>query len=222
MPLSDHAKVNHELRRLGFGGLDDPNLITSIAFFIKDHEQFKKQLFSVVPEKRRMAYAQLRPHLRFTAKPLDVYEAEMKLMAEQQQLPTWDGGVYPKEFKVPEISLEQHAQEAIKQNLHEKERGLTLECAKCTAVAVFKASLRKNAEKDSHQAGWRSDGTKNWCPKCVPSRCTMTLDCSKCSTVQRIRAWDPQDGYSSARLRGWVIGDDATCPECAVKKLRLQ
>jgi len=220
MSLRERSKVDHELRRLGFGGLDDPNLNMQIAFCIRDHAHLRSQLFSVDAEQRRHAYHALAPHLRFAPKPLDVYESEMKEMAEKMRLPTFDGSAYPKEFSDTRIS--ELAQEAIKQNAHEKDGGLELVCARCTFAQVFRAPLRKTAEQEGQRAGWRSDGVKNWCPKHVPTRLAMTLTCKECEIVKQIRAWDPQDGYAGARLRGWVIDEDATCPKCAVKKLVLQ
>lgn len=220
---AERSKVDQELRKLGFGGLDDPNIVSQIAFCIRDHNQFRSQLFSVDPDKRRLAYEQLRPHLRFAAKPLDVYEAEMKLMAEQHQLPTWDASAYPKPFKVPEIGLDELAQEAIRQNAHERDGGLIVTCAKCTRQDTFRGKLRKEAEKSAHTAGWRSDGQKSWCPRHAPSRCTMTLECASCTRKAEIRCWDPQDGYSTARTAGWVItAEDANCPRCSVPKILLQ
>ena len=224
--LRERSLVDKELRKLGFGGLDDPNLITQIAFLIRDHDHFKRQLFSVEPEQRRHAYACLAPHLNFTPKPLDVYEAEMKRMAEEQQLPVWDGSPYPKEFRVPEIEtdgyrLEQLAQKAIKQNAHEKAGGrLELVCKKCTGNEFFPAKTREQAEKDAYSAGWREANGKAYCPKHVPTRLTMKLSCVSCDIVQRIRAWDEQDGYRDARLLGWVIRDGSICPECAAKTIR--
>lgn len=221
--IQDRARINHELRKLGFGSLDDPNLIPQIAVCIRDHDQFRNQLFSVLPEQRQNAYNSLRPHLRFTAKPLDVYEAEIKQLAERQQLPSYNaatGELVP--FKAGSVNLDLLATEAIRQSRHEKEGGLVLVCAKCTSEQLFRAKLRKTAEKDSHAAGWRSDGQKNYCPKCVPSRVTMTLCCTKCPVVQTIRAWDPQDGYASARLRGWGIDDVVICPACSMKKITVQ
>jgi hypothetical protein len=156
--LDDRARVNHELRKLGFGGLDDPNLIPSIAFFIKDHDQFRNQLFSVLPEKRRIAYEALRPHLRFAAKPLDVYEAEMKQLAERQQLPGFNpatGEVIP--FKAGSVNLDILATEAIRQNRHEKDSGLVLCCAKCTVQEVFRASFANKPRKNrTRPAGVRT------------------------------------------------------------------
>lgn len=223
--IDERKRVNHELRKMGFGGLDDPNLIAGIAFCIRDHEHFRNQLFSVKPEERRHAYNTLRPHLRFAAKPLDVYEAEMKDFAERMQLPGYNketGDLIP--FKAGSVELDRLATDAIRQNKHEKHGGLWMTCAKCTVVEIFRAPHRKEAEREAEQSGWRSDGEKNWCPKHVPTRCTMTLRCSadNCLVEEKIRAWDPQDGYASARVRGWVIGDAAYCPKCSAQRLTLQ
>lgn len=222
--LDQRSKVDHELRRLGFGGLDDPNLIPQIAFFITTHEQFRGQLFSVLPEKRRIAYEALRPHLRFAARPLDVYEAEIKLMAEQKQLPTYDpktGELIP--MKVGSVELDQLASDAIQQKKHEDKGGaLELVCTKCTVFEHFRAAKKKDAQKAAHAAGWRSDGRKTYCPPHVPGRATMALVCTECEITQRIRVWDQHDGYAAARLRGWYIGDAALCPECNRKEVTIQ
>lgn len=220
---SQKAKIDRELRRMGFGGLNDPNLCVGIAYYIRDHKQFRGMLFAVMPEERRRAYEALRPHLRFDCKPLDVYEAEMKDLAERQQLPQYDkrtGELIP--MKVGEVNLDLLATEAIQQNRHEKDGGLLLSCCKCTTQMVFRAKLRKEAEKDSHTRGWRSDGRQNWCPDCVPSRCTLNLQCFDCQKSEAVRCWDQQDGYAAARLRGWVIEDAAVCSGCAVKRLTVQ
>lgn len=221
--VSEKGKIDRELRRMGFGGLNDPNLVVGIAFYIQSHEKFRSMLFAVMPEERRKAYEAIRPHLRFAAKPLDVYEAEIKELAERNQLPTYNpktGELIP--MKVGEVNLDLLATEAIRQNRHEKEGGLLLTCCKCTVQEVFRAKLRKQAEKEAHQAGWRSDGAKSFCTKCVPSRLTMTLACADCDKEEHVRAWDQQDGYAAARLRGWAIDDQALCSACAVKRIVVQ
>lgn len=175
----ERKRIDHELRKLGFGGLNDPNLVQQIAFCIRDHEQFRRQLFSVVPEKRKMAYEQLRPHLRFQAKPLDVYEAEMKQYAEQAQLPTLrQGEVYPTPFKVPEVGYRVQVQEdkhieRVNEKLAEEytprtEHCLTLTCAHCLKEEQFYSWSRILADVKASSAGWKSEGDKSWCPEHAP------------------------------------------------------
>jgi hypothetical protein len=220
----DRSKVDQELRKLGFGGLDDPNLIPSIAFFVKTHEQFRGQLFSVLPEKRREAYEALRPHLRFDAKPLDVYEAEMKELAERQQIPGYDNETHQLvPFKAGSAELDLIATEAIRQKRHEDGGGVfEVVCSHCTKFEHFRAKLRKDAEKQANVAGWRSDGRKTFCPQHVPSRCTMSLICLECDKTETLRAWDQQDGFAKARIAGWTIGDEAMCPQCSTKLILVQ
>ena len=222
--VAQKAKIDHELKRLGFGGLDDPNLIPSIAFLVKTHDQFRGQLFSVLPEKRREAYEALRPHLRFDAKPLDVYEAEMKELAERQQIPGYDNATHQLvPFKAGSAELDLIATEAIRQKRHEDSGGtLEMVCSHCTVSAIFRAKLRKDAEKQAHIDGWRSDGRKTYCPKHVPGRGSIVLTCADCEKEEKLRAWDQQDGYAAARLAGWIIEDEATCPQCAMKKILVQ
>lgn len=217
---SERRRLSHELQRMGLASLEDPALLQQLATIYNTHEKFRGMLMSVTPEKRAEAYNALRSRLCFQPKPLDVYEAEMRLIAEQKQLDIWDGTAYPKPFKVGEVEtpqgrLERLASEAIRESAFEKTgRQLTLTCIKCTKVANFPARIRKDAERDSHNAGWRSDGRRDFCPECVPTRCTMAIECTQCQHVDRIRAWDEQDGYARARLAGWEIADAATCPRC--------
>ena len=228
MPSYDRKKINHQLRKLGFGDLDDPTIIQQIAFCIRDHAHFRGGLFSVEPAKRKLAYESLRPHLSFAAKPLDVYEAEMREMAERNQLPQYNpitDELIP--MKVGEVRLNELAEEAIAQNRHEKEGGkLELVCTHCLEFENFPARTRKDALKTAQSQGWRwaerNGAMKVYCPKHVPGRLTMTLACRECNKEENLRAWDEQDGYTSARVRGWVIESDAMCPECAVKQLVLQ
>lgn len=222
MSRPNRTQVNAELKKLGFGGLEDNNLMQQLAFFIDSHNKFRSLLLSTHPEKRREAYEALRPHLRFTPKPLDVYEMEGQQKAEREQLPYYNpttGELTP--MRSPEISLDELAQEAIAENQHEKAgRKLELVCTHCTGFELFPAKTRKAANKAAHAAGWRVIGNKAYCAKHVPTRLSMKLLCAKddCGREQRIRAFDEQDGYSQARLLGWSISDVATCPSCSAKR----
>ena len=233
----DRKLIHNQLRRIGFGGFDDTNLIAQMAFCIEGHDHFRNVLTPINPLQRSIAYHALAPHLTFAPKPLDVYEAEMRQIAEQQQLPTWnDKTKMPEAYRVPEISLDGLATEAIAQRKHEDGGGvLTMICANCTVAGNFSAKRRKDAYAEAHNLGWRwamRNGTeKCFCPRHVPGRLTMTLTCSNedCPhggngkpKVEQVRAWDEQDGYTAARLRGWHIGDMARCPKCSLKELTFQ
>lgn len=245
--LKERTKINHELKKLGFGGLNDATIMQQIATLYKTHESFRGLLMSTMPDQRRIAYEALRPHLSFVAKPLDVYEREIREKAEREQ---WDvihkdNPHFPQPFKVPEIETDEYklarlAEEAIEQTAHEKAGGhLELCCLKCTIVAYFPAPKRREAVKKAHDAGWRWDernGVKRtYCPDHVPGRATMTIECQaqkpdlmnpgetmNCGKKERLRVWDEQDGYAAARRLGWEIADVTKCPACAVKVVLIQ
>lgn len=237
MPISldDRQKINHQLKKLGFGGLHDPNLFDQIAVLYKTHESFRGLLMSTKPDQRRIAYEALAPRLCFTPKPLDVYEREIKEKAEREQWDTInpDNPHFPEPFKVGEIETEEYklarqAEEAIAQTQHEKAGGhLELVCTRCTVVSYFAGVKRKDAVKKAHEAGWRWDernGTKRtYCPDDVPGRATMRLECSSCERKAALRVWDEQDGYRDARRLGWEFNDEkCLCPRCAAPKVILQ
>jgi hypothetical protein len=237
MPVSldQRQKINHELKKLGFGGIDDVNLFAQIATLYKTHDSFRGLLMSTKPQERRIAYEAIRPHLCFVAKPLDVYEREIHEKAEREQ---WDvihkdNPHWPQPFKVSEIETDEYklqkiAQEAIEATEWEKAKGLLeLVCTKCTLAAAFPAQHRKEAVKAAHDAGWRWEErngvTKTYCPPHVPGRATMRLTCSLCDLTKKIRVWDEQDGYRDARRLGWEFNDEKChCPRCAAPKVLLQ
>lgn len=246
--LKERQQVNHKLKTLGFGGLDDPNIFAQIATLYRTHDSFRGLLMSTMPDQRRIAYEALRQHLCFVAKPLDVYEREIKEKAEREQ---WDvvdprNPHFPQPFKVGEIEsddykLQKLASEAIEQAEHEKAKGcLELVCTKCTLQGIFPAPTRKAASKTAHDRGWRWDernGTRRtYCPDHVPGRATMTIECGAekvdlmnpgemipCGKKERLRVWDQQDGYAMARELGWEITDSGTkCPRCVTKIVLIQ
>ena len=227
-PLDERRRISHELKKIGFGGLEDPNLVMQMAFMIEGHDHFRSVLSAVKPLQRAMAYHAMRPHLGFVPKPLDVYEAEMKRLAEEKQLPTWnDETKMPEEFEVQDITIDKLATATLEQMEHEKAKGqLELVCTKCTKAGYFPAPKRSQAYDKAHREGWRwaerNGVQKIYCPDHVPGRVTMRLTCAECGKEGLQRAWDEQDAYAAARLGGWVIETDAKCPVCAVKKLVLQ
>ena len=231
--LEQRQKINHELKTLGFGGVNDPNLFAQIGTLYRTHESFRGLLMSTAPKERRIAYESIKPHLCFVAKPLDQYEREIHEKAEREQ---WDvidpdNPHFPQPFKVGEVESDEYklqklAAEAIEQSAHEKHGGLELVCTKCTLSQIFRGARRKDAEKEARASGWRwaehNGVMKTYCPPHVPGRCTMTIACSECPREEKIRCWEPEDGYLKARLTGWVIGDAAKCPTCSAKAVVVQ
>src|SRR5882724_3285499 len=199
-------QIDRALKRKGFGGLADPRLVQQLAFCVRDHDHLRTILAGTKPEERTKAFEQMRPYLRFAAKPLDVYLAEAADLAARREY--------------DQTAIDILAEKAIAQSQHEKVGGgLTLVCTKCTKTEIFRAAEKKEAERAAHRAGWRADVRKTYCPGHVPTRGTIKIHCvGACDVIARLRCWDPQDGYTELRRLGWTIDDDARCPNCTLKQ----
>lgn len=173
MPAS--TKVDRFLRNRGLGGLNDPNLTHQMAFLVRDHEHFRKILTACEPNKRKLAYEQMRPHLTFQPKPLEVYMSESAEIAEHKQLPTYYAEDDIRPHKVPEFGVKQQIERALGMAVIEqvaetqKRKRLTVNCSKCpseiTVFALDKASAYQTAE----MLRWKFEGDKALCPNCAQS-----------------------------------------------------
>ena len=173
--LEERQKVNHQLKKLGFGGIHDPNLFAQIATLYRTHDSFRGLLMSTMPDQRRIAYEAIKPHLCFVAKPLDVYEMEMKQKAEREQ---WDvidpeNKHFPKPFEVGEIESQEYklarqAELAIEINeAQQAAKGfLTVTCPRCTKEQTFPGETRVDASILAKEAGWRLHPAI-LCPECA-------------------------------------------------------
>src|SRR5215472_11053504 len=91
MQTQDKSAINRMLASHGLGTLEDgAGLISQLGFMVQDHEHLRSLLVRCEPENRSAMYDSLRPYLRFTPKPLDVYIAESAERAARQDLPTID------------------------------------------------------------------------------------------------------------------------------------
>jgi hypothetical protein len=82
----------------GLPTLDAPNgLMEAMGRRIVDHGHFRSLLSRCDPRERYTMYEALKPHLKFTPKPLDVYVGEAGYIADKKQLPTMreDGTLAP-------------------------------------------------------------------------------------------------------------------------------
>lgn len=160
------AFVSGMLRRLGLPA-NPREAVSALARTIRDHKHFETLLTSCGPEERQDFYDAVSPHLRFTAKPLDVYVALAGQMAEREQLPVMD-----KEGKLHPFQPAQDVQTAQKMLAAAiAAKILTLKCAKCTKEEQFfqvgdetPVAVRKKAL----QAGWILV-PEEICPDCLTS-----------------------------------------------------
>src|SRR5215471_6159516 len=159
MQTQDKSAINRMLASHGLGRLEDgAGLMAALGFLVQDHEHFRSLLVRCEPENRSAMYDSLRSYLKFTPKPLDVYIAESKARAEQQDLPTIDqnGNVNFSPSLTPTIEQEVAA---ISQELDPAQKqvadiaqkavvdalakwSLTVTCRKCTKADTF-SGIRK-------------------------------------------------------------------------------
>jgi hypothetical protein len=164
--------VDKALKKFGLPDLN--SAVAALASTIRDHKHFETLLTSTAGEERQMLYDSCVPHLKFTAKPLDVYVAGAGQMAERLQLPTLDAEGNLHEFRpaADVKSIEKAAQQAIADDL--AARTLTLVCSKCRHVAIFTAFGHEtpvDVIKKARKIGWVYDYTadREICPKCPTS-----------------------------------------------------
>ena len=189
MTDSEKQQINRFLGTHGLGQVSDPGLIKQIGFLagqvIKDHEDLKRWLNTCEPPNRNDMLEALRPYLRFKPKTLDVYEAELGMFAEAQQLPviTEDGKLRafnPANVEAPTLSDEirpanpttgktdlQLANDVIREATAKKH--LWLVCGQCTREGTFHGWDQQACVSQARAAGWRYNFTlkQEHCPTCT-------------------------------------------------------
>lgn len=176
--------ISGELKKAGFGGLDDPNIVQQLAFCVRDHEHLRSLLSAMPPEKRNLAYQQLRPHLRFQAKPLDVYIAELQQEAERKKLPVIEpvsGELIEfDDYHTKPAALEVLAERAILATERDETKTgtLLLVCRKCTREEAFPGRNKTECWRDAKLDGWRNE--------VIPGRKELTSLCAACSPKNTI------------------------------------
>jgi hypothetical protein len=161
---SPTEKLNHELKKRGFGGLDDPTIVQQLAVVVRDHVHFRQILMAVVPEERTNCYETMRPHLRFEAWPLDRYVAKAAELAANKEL--------------DKAAIDILAEQALARNQRDIDTlgVLALVCTRCTTEDTFKGATLHVALKAAAKAGWgkafdyRNKKTLTYCPKCAKAR----------------------------------------------------
>lgn len=177
--LANSAKeagfVRKALKRFGLPS-DFGAAIAALASTIRDHRHFETVLTSCDPEERQMLYDSCRPHLKFTAKPLDAYVASAGRMAERLQLPVIGPNGELLEFRPAQDvkSAEKSAEDAVAAEIAKKT--LILVCAKCTRQQSFVAVGNETPVDvilKARREGWVYDHIaqppREICPQCPTS-----------------------------------------------------
>ncbi len=174
--MADGQRMRRALR--GAGLTDDfAAAIGQLAReYVRDDRHFTELLSDTEPEMRRDVYEAMRPHLKFTAKPLDWYETQAKEQAEREKLPILGPDGRLLEFRPAQdiSSVEKRAQEILDEAVAEKT--LILRCKKCTALEKFfglEHESRIDVIKKARRKGWVYDSTgkipAEICPNCETS-----------------------------------------------------
>jgi hypothetical protein len=85
---AEKRRINRILANHNLPSLEAPNgLMEALGSRITDHEHFRSLLARCEPNQRTSMYNALKPHLKFSPLPLDVYIARSAELAECKQLP---------------------------------------------------------------------------------------------------------------------------------------
>ena len=170
------SAINRMLQSHGLGRLEDgAGLMSQLGFLVQDHEHLRSLLVRCEPENRSAMYDSLKPYLRFTPKPLDVYIAESAERAANQDLPTMDsaGNINfspsPAYEMSPDVAAAQGAvNEAFAKHV------LMVTCRSCTKQELFTGDTKYDAIVNARLAGWvyyEMDGQpREICPDCPAVR----------------------------------------------------
>lgn len=172
---NEAAFVQKALRHFGLPS-SIGEAIAGLAKTIRDHVHFERLLTETDGADRQELYDSVVPHLRFSAKPLDVYISDAKHRAERERWPTLgaDGQLHPFKPAADVKSIEKAAEDAIVADL--AARTLTLVCSKCTRIGTFvgiEGETPVQVVMKAREAGWIYDylstPTREICPKCPSS-----------------------------------------------------
>lgn len=167
----EEAFLKRALSKFGIN-LSVNDAIAQLASTIRDHAHFQRLITEAEPKMRQDFYDSVRPHLKFAAKPLDVYISDAKQMAEREQLPvlTQDGKLLPFKPARDANTAEKDVEEAIARSI--AERTLMLTCSKCTGMGLFYGLPGETPVAvimKARREGWVFDPVdrSETCPKCV-------------------------------------------------------
>jgi len=177
--MDNRKTINNYLGNRGLSTLDNPQgLCQQLGFLVEDDRHFMQMLNKCLPQYRRDMYEALRPHLRFEARPLDVYIAELGMQAEIEKLPTVDADGKFHEYRTPEIRTEspdlaEDIKDVVEETLAKKH--LTVTCRKCTREETFHGGTRADVIYKLRAAGWTwgvddAGEGREICPDCPASR----------------------------------------------------
>ncbi len=194
MRAADRRELENQLVRMGLNRLTNPELVPQMARLIRDHDWFLGMLNSCDQDKRTEMYEALRPHLKFTPYPLDVYMSKIREHAANVE--SWSEPIKIGDQEFEMVSRDQATGAVV-----------DMKCSKCSRTASFYGDTPLEAVILARQEGWaRERGIdKELCPKCP---CPDRSKRQKCPTCQR------RHHAPNCRVRDTVMGNmDALSPK---------
>lgn len=173
---------------MGLGQLEDgAGLCAQLGSLVQDHDHLRELLNVCEPELRRDLYESLKPHLRFEAKPLDVYIAELGQQAEIKQLPTIgeNGQLVPFKPALPITSPEY----------------IDARIARAMKEANCEDPLEIELDPAPHPADLLT--AKNAIAQAV-SKYTLEVNCVRCTKVEFFSGVTRDEAAKASRAKGWV------------------
>jgi len=170
MNAEERRKMETDLIKSGFSGLNDPELIPAMATLITNHEILRALLNDCSRAERGQMLEALRPHLPFEAREVEYYEERTaekfrdwenernKIIAGDQQF---------------ERTLRELATHAV----------VKLKCYKCTKESRnYAGDTPLGAVISARQDGWvrEKETNKEVCPKCPCADRSKKQKCAGC------------------------------------------
>lgn len=217
MNTQEKAKVNRFLGSAGLGQLSDPGLMKQVGFLagqkIKGHDDLRRWLNACDVDKRGDMMEALKPYLKFTPKPLDVYESEMGMEAEANQLPVWEDGKF-RSFNPTEINGQPEP------NRTDRLIGLTPIAERLQADRLLyhefgiipgeppaKQEVPKTDEQRASEVIAKEYGRQK-----------IWVVCGQCTKEEVFEGWDKKAAMEKLRWWGWKLNpatDQELCEKCA-------
>ena len=172
----EKSAINRMLASHGLGKLEDgAGLLSQLGYMVQDHEHLRSLLVRCEPENRSAMHDSLKPYLRFTPKPLDVYISESAERAANQDLPSIDstGNIHFSPAPTYEMAPDVAAAQTAVNDVFAK-HVLTVTCRSCTKQEQFTGDTKYDAIVNVRLAGWvyyEVDGQpREICPDCPAVR----------------------------------------------------
>lgn len=151
--------INRVLKARGLPSLDEAGVVEALARQVQDHTHFMELLRACEPVLRRDMYEAMKPHLKFSARPLDSYLAAAQEYAAAAELPVMDEKGFLHPYNTPSIAT-------VEVPMVE----LWARCTRCSCEGIFMGAHMGDAIYTMRSAGWAFDESRfqaHLCPECL-------------------------------------------------------